>query len=106
MNLEVLRTFLAVAEHGSITSAARALGYSQPTVSQHVMRLEGWLHRSLFTRGARLELTEAGAMVAPLARVVLLACAEMNDPAEAVPPPARSTVTSADPSRPDRHWGS
>ncbi|WP_348648462.1 helix-turn-helix domain-containing protein [Cryobacterium breve] len=39
-----LRIVQALAEHGSITAAARALGYSQPAVSQQAQtpRACGW----------------------------------------------------------------
>lgn len=79
MNIELLRTFLAVAEHGSVTRAAAVLGYSQPTVSQHVLRLEGWLRQPLFVRGARMQLTETGHHVLPIARIVVVAYAEIAD---------------------------
>ena len=35
-----LRVVDAIAEHGSITAAADALGYSQPAISQHLKRLD------------------------------------------------------------------
>jgi DNA-binding transcriptional LysR family regulator len=44
----LLRSFLVVAETGSFTGAARLLGLRQPTVSQHVRRLEEAGGRLLF----------------------------------------------------------
>ena len=35
-----LRVLVAVARHGSVTAAARALNYAQPSVSHHLSRLE------------------------------------------------------------------
>ena len=34
------RAFVAVAHHGSLSAAARALGVSQPTVSSQIQALE------------------------------------------------------------------
>ena len=38
-----LQSFIAVAEHGSLSGAARALGGSQPTMGRHVAALEAAL---------------------------------------------------------------
>jgi len=46
----LLRTFLAVAETGSFSAAARDLRYTQSAVSQHVAALEADLGTPLFTR--------------------------------------------------------
>lgn len=56
-----LRVFAAVAEKGSFTLAAKALGISQPAVSQNVAELEKDLGKELFSRrrGA-VSLTAAG----------------------------------------------
>ncbi|MCC2032746.1 LysR family transcriptional regulator [Microbacterium allomyrinae] len=51
--LDLLRTFLEVHRSGSITAAARALGVSQPSVSERVARLEGELGTTLFVRSTR-----------------------------------------------------
>ncbi len=56
-----LQTFAAVADHGSLSAAARANGISQPTAGRHVAHLESALGVSLFARTATgLELTAAG----------------------------------------------
>ena len=47
---EQLRTFLAVAESLSFTQAAARLEIGQPTVSQHVRKLESSVGRRLFVR--------------------------------------------------------
>ena len=56
-----LRLFLAVADQGSLSAAARALGVSQPTAGRQLQALESDLGVKLFARyGRRLSLTEAG----------------------------------------------
>jgi DNA-binding transcriptional LysR family regulator len=58
-----------VAEHGSLSEAARRLGVSQPTLTRRMSALEGSLGAELFRRGPRgLELTEAGEAVVGPAR--------------------------------------
>ncbi|MFZ1814525.1 MAG: LysR family transcriptional regulator [Rhizobiaceae bacterium] len=47
----LLKCFLAVMEHGSLTSAARKLGVSQPTLGRHISELESSLGVLLFERG-------------------------------------------------------
>ncbi len=64
-----LRDFLAVAEHGSLSAAARRLGVSQPTLTRRMAALQEALRAELFRRGARgLELTETGEAVLGPAR--------------------------------------
>ncbi|HEY9372030.1 LysR family transcriptional regulator [Streptomyces sp.] len=53
LDLNLLRTFLAVYRTGSFTAAARLLGLSQPTVTTQVRALERQLDRELFQRLAR-----------------------------------------------------
>ena len=63
-----VRTFLAVAESGSLNAAARALGMTQPTISRRMDELEYRLGASLFVRSPRgISLTEAGENVRDLA---------------------------------------
>ncbi|WP_213815974.1 LysR family transcriptional regulator [Glaciihabitans sp. dw_435] len=65
LDLHSLRIVRAIADTGSITAAARALGFSQPAVSQHLQRVEIRLGVPLITRvGRGVRLTEAGAVLA------------------------------------------
>src|SRR4051812_31155418 len=65
---------LGIAEHGSITAASEALGYSQPAVSQHVRRLESRLGMPVLERtGRSVRLTEAGTVLARHAQTVATA---------------------------------
>jgi DNA-binding transcriptional LysR family regulator len=71
---EQLRTFLAVAETLSFTQAAARLGVGQPTVSQHVRKLEQAVGRPLFVRDTRsVALTADGEAMAGFARTILAA---------------------------------
>lgn len=61
LNLELLRAFVAVAEHLSFTRAAERLNRTQATVSLQVRRLEASLGTTLFRRStAHVELTAVG----------------------------------------------
>jgi DNA-binding transcriptional LysR family regulator len=72
LNLDALKVFLAVAEHGSFSEAGRQLHLSQPAVSQIVQGLERQLGLSLFIRQGRTgQLTEGGQMLVPMARELL-----------------------------------
>ena len=65
VDLNKLRTFLAVAERGGISSAASALALTRSAVSQSVSGLEGSLGVRLFDRvGRRLVLTSEGRTLA------------------------------------------
>ena len=56
-----LKVFMAVAENGSFTIAAKALGITQPAVSQNIAELERNMGAELFTRGrGAVTLTAAG----------------------------------------------
>lgn len=61
MNLEYYRIFYYVANHNSITAAAKELNISQPAVSQTLKLLESGLSVSLFTRTPKgVKLTQEG----------------------------------------------
>ena len=72
MTIQQLEYFLATAEHGSFSSAARSLFLTQPSVSEQMRQLEAELGISLFARAGRgLVLTEAGRRFRPEAERVL-----------------------------------
>ena len=57
----LLQSFIAVADAGSLSGAARSLGGSQPTMGRHIGALEAELGVRLFERtGQGLELTATG----------------------------------------------
>lgn len=72
VDLRTIRILHAIETHGSITSAAQHLGYSQPAVSQHLQRAENRIGMPLITRlGRNIRLSEAGMMIASIAPTVL-----------------------------------
>ncbi|MGV9823221.1 LysR substrate-binding domain-containing protein [Nocardia xishanensis] len=69
---EQVRTFLAVAQTLSFTQAASALGLGQPTVSQHIRKLEQAAGRPLLVRDTRsVRLTVDGEAMVGFARSIL-----------------------------------
>lgn len=69
-----LRVMKAIADEGSFTGAANALGFSQPAISQMVRRLEQRTGTVLVERyGRQVRLTEAGQVLARRAVGVLAA---------------------------------
>jgi DNA-binding transcriptional LysR family regulator len=70
----LLRTFVAVAETLSFTQSGARLGLSQPTVSQHIRKLEQSAGRMLVTRDTRaVALTDNGEAMLGFARTILAA---------------------------------
>lgn len=67
-----LKVFTTVASMGSFTSAAKALGVSQPAVSQNIAELERTLGADLFVRArGSVTLTSAGATFLEYAEKIL-----------------------------------
>jgi DNA-binding transcriptional LysR family regulator len=67
-----LRVLVAVARYGSVTAAARALNYAQPSVSHHLARLESETGTKLIQRAGRgIRLTDAGRLLAERAAEVI-----------------------------------
>ena len=67
-----LQALFEVAEQGSFSAAASALGLTQPGISQHIAALERQIGLSVVRRGTRpVELTEAGAALTRHARGIL-----------------------------------
>lgn len=61
LDWDLVRSFLAVARHGSLSAAARELGLSQPTLTREIQALESATRLNLFQRTTQgLKLTEAG----------------------------------------------
>ncbi|WP_310633073.1 LysR family transcriptional regulator [Paraburkholderia sp.] len=71
-DLDLLRSFVAVADAGSFTKAAVTVHRSQAAVSMQIKRLEQMLGTSLFTRDTRnLALTRPGSTLLEYARRAL-----------------------------------
>jgi DNA-binding transcriptional LysR family regulator len=72
LDLDVLRTFVAIAETGSFTLAASAVFRTPSAVSMQIKKLEETLGRAVFTRDARsVSLTTDGEMLLGYARRLL-----------------------------------
>ncbi len=72
METRYLRSFLKIAETGSITRAADSLGIAQPSLSQQLLRLEDEVGVPLFSRTARgVTLTDSGRLFQEHARQIL-----------------------------------
>lgn len=79
MDLEQLRHFIAAAEAGSFSAAARNLYISHSTVCRSVSALEEELGVRLFERSSRdFRLTEAGEALLPQAHGLLDAAEEIK----------------------------
>lgn len=71
LDWSLVRAYLAVAETGSLSAAARQLGASQPTVGRQVQALEDTVGTVLFHRRARgMALTEMGSVLLGPARAM------------------------------------
>ena len=72
LDLDVLRTFVAIAETGSFTTASTAVFRTPSAVSMQIKKLEDILGRSVFSRDARsVSLTPDGEMLLGYARRML-----------------------------------
>lgn len=72
MEIRLLKSFLAIAEEGSITAAAARLHITQPALSRQLVQLEGELGCELFVRGKRhMTLTEDGILLVRRAKEIL-----------------------------------
>ena len=73
-----IRSFLAVAETGSLTAAAKLTGQSQPTLGRHIKAAETALGAELFIRGRTgFRLTEVGSTLLEPARDMSQASARL-----------------------------
>ncbi|MCV2370409.1 LysR family transcriptional regulator [Roseateles oligotrophus] len=72
LNLDQLRTLVAIADLGTFAAAAQALHLAAPTVSLHISELESRLDAALLLRGKRgAQLTSAGQVLVQRGRVLL-----------------------------------
>jgi len=72
MELDLFKSFLAVAEARSFSRAARTVHSTQPTLSRQIARLEADLGTRLFERyGRHVELTFNGQLLLPLAQAIV-----------------------------------
>jgi DNA-binding transcriptional LysR family regulator len=80
LDVHQLNVFLVAADTLNFTRAARLLHLSQPSVSQHIQSLEQSLGQQLFIRsGRRIELTDAGHQLVPLARDMVDRSVELEE---------------------------
>ena len=70
-DIGLLRTFVAVADHGGMTAAGNAVHLTQSAVSPQIARLEASIGRPLFVRDRQLRLTAAGEQMLGKARRLL-----------------------------------
>ena len=90
MDLRHLRAFVAVAEEGTFTKAARRLHISQPPLSKQVRQLERELGTALFVRRRDgIELTRDGTVLLERAQHALTAFREFEDFTKSVSSRAR-----------------
>lgn len=72
MELRQLKYFVGIVDCGSFSEASRQFFLSQSAISQQVKALEEELKTQLFVRSShKLELTESGRLLLPLARQVI-----------------------------------
>ncbi|MFD1626018.1 LysR substrate-binding domain-containing protein [Azospirillum griseum] len=71
-DLDLLRTFVTIVDHGGFTRAADRLGRTQSTISLQIKRLEDGLGKRVFLRDGRsLDLTPEGEVLLAYARRLL-----------------------------------
>ena len=90
------RSFLAVADTGSLSAAARALGLTQPTIGRHIDTLEATVGQTLFLRTPQgLSVTESTALLVPEARAMQLTAESLARRAASAPEAGVGTVRIA-----------
>ncbi|WP_160663619.1 LysR family transcriptional regulator [Pseudarthrobacter sp. ATCC 49987] len=93
LDLNLIRTFLSIYDHRSVTRAAQDLSLTQPTVSHALGRLRRALHDPLFVRGpAGYEPTVRASELAAVFRKSVLAVDEAVD-ADRVFDPSQTSRT-------------
>lgn len=73
MDFNTLNAFIAVAEHGSFSTASDTLFITQSAISKRIALLEQQLDKKLFDRiGRQVNLTSAGQALLPCARNIIM----------------------------------
>jgi DNA-binding transcriptional LysR family regulator len=85
MDFKRLRTFVAVAEHGTVSKAAAVLNTTQPALSRQIGSLEHEFGFALFERsGRRLALTPRGEQLLGHCRGILCCVASLGERVQAM----------------------
>jgi DNA-binding transcriptional LysR family regulator len=85
MDLKLLRTFVTVAEHGTVSKAAAVLHATQPALSRQIRMLEAQLGFALFDRqGRRLILSARGEQLLGDCRAILACVSSLGERAQAL----------------------
>jgi DNA-binding transcriptional LysR family regulator len=85
MDLDGLKTFVAIAHSRSFSASAGALGRTQPAISRRIALLEAELGAPLFERAAGgVVLSQAGRVFLPLAERALAAVTDAGDAVKAL----------------------
>lgn len=93
LDLELVSSFVVVAEHGHFGRAAEELHLAQSSLSRQIRRLEQQVGATLLDRTPRgTELTEAGQVFLPLARSLLRSADQAVAKARAVATTSRITI--------------
>jgi DNA-binding transcriptional LysR family regulator len=96
MDIDEVRTFLAIAETGGFTRAGQRLHRSQPAISRRIDQIEHELGAALFERlRGRARLTEAGRAFLPHAEAALAALKDGHDAVRDLQAGPRGTVSLA-----------
>ena len=105
MDLRLIEIFVAVTEHGTLTSAARALGVTQPAVSSALGRLERSVGFPLFRReGRNVVPTAEAALLREEALRALAGMTRLDDAAAAIAAATRGSLTLATNPSPGIAW--
>ena len=85
MDLKRLRTFVAVAEQGTVSKAAQVLNITQPALSRQIASLEHEFGFALFERcGRRVQLTPRGEQLLADCRSILACATSLAERAQAL----------------------